>query len=155
MDKSFLIIISGAPGAGKTTLGQKLAQDLRLPFISKDGIKDVLFDTLGWRDREWSKQLGGAAFDVLFHILACQLEAASPLIVETAFIPRFHTARFLELEDRYAFEPFQILCNAEDKILFEQFRKRATSGERHRGTSIIWPPTTSSRPSCREGRTGL
>ena len=50
MTKSLLIIINGAPCTGKTTLGRKLAKQLRLPFLSKDGIKEVLFDTLGWED---------------------------------------------------------------------------------------------------------
>ena len=47
MTKSLLIIINGAPCTGKTTLGRKLAKQLCLPFLSKDGIKEVLFDTLG------------------------------------------------------------------------------------------------------------
>lgn len=133
MAKSFLIIINGPPGAGKTTLGRQLAQDLRLPFIGRDDIKEILFDTLGWQDRDWSMKVGGASYDILFHILTCHLEVGSPLIVETAFIPRFHTARFLALKDAYDFEPFQILCKADARTLFDRFINRAASGERHPG----------------------
>lgn len=52
MSKISLIIITGLPGTGKTTLGRKLAEEFRLPFISKDDIKEFLFDNLGWKDRE-------------------------------------------------------------------------------------------------------
>jgi len=33
MSKISLIIITGLPGTGKTTLGKKLAEEFRLPFI--------------------------------------------------------------------------------------------------------------------------
>ena len=48
-----LIIILGPPATGKTTLGRRLAADLRLPFLGRDDFKERLFDRLGCRDREW------------------------------------------------------------------------------------------------------
>ena len=133
LDRPFVVIITGPPGTGKSTLGKRLATELGLPFISKGGIKESLFDILGWQDREWSKKLGHASVELLFHFLESQLEAGKSLIVETAFIPRFHTTRFLELRDRYGFEPIQILCRADVEVSFERFRKRTESGERHPG----------------------
>ena len=43
MIRPLLIIISGPPGAGKTTLGNHISAELHLPFIHKDGIKETLF----------------------------------------------------------------------------------------------------------------
>jgi len=133
MGELFLVIVNGPPGAGKTTLGGRIAAQLGLPFISKDSVKDILFDTLGWRDREWSKKLGRASFEILFHFLESQLEAGQPSVVETAFTPAFHTARFLGLRELYGFEPIQIYCRASDEVLFERFNKRSETGERHPG----------------------
>jgi shikimate kinase len=39
--RSFLIIVTGAPAAGKTTVGRRLAEAFGLPFIYKDGIKEI------------------------------------------------------------------------------------------------------------------
>ncbi len=79
MTKSLLIIINGAPCTGKTTLGRKLAKQLRLPFLSKDGIKEVLFDTLGWEDKEFRVGLIHASW-ALFQ-RTC--EAESYFIIES------------------------------------------------------------------------
>jgi tRNA uridine 5-carbamoylmethylation protein Kti12 len=58
---SWLIIVTGRPAAGKSTLAKWLGQRLDMPVLSKDGIKEILFEELGWHDREWSKRLGRAS----------------------------------------------------------------------------------------------
>ena len=58
MNGTGLVVVAGPPGTGKTTLAAKIAEDFRLPLITKDGIKESLFDSLGTGDREWSRKLG-------------------------------------------------------------------------------------------------
>ncbi len=135
MSKPLLVIVNGPPGAGKTTLGRKLAQETGLPFISKDDIKEILFDILGWEDREWSKKLGHASMEILFHLAECELRAGRSALLETAFHVAFHTGRFLDLASRYGCEFLQIYCRATEQVLYERLQKRVRSGERHPGHS--------------------
>lgn len=128
-----LIIITGLPGTGKTTLGWRLADDLRLPFIHKDGIKELLFDTLGWSDREWSKKLGLASYALLEYFIEVQLRGGVSFIVESNFHPILSTEMFRRLQARYDFDPVQILCYAGGNILFQRFKARASTDERHPG----------------------
>jgi predicted kinase len=133
MNKPLVIIISGPPSTGKTTLGQRLATEFHLPFIHKDGIKERLFDTLGWSDREWSKKLGVATYAILEYFMDIQLRAGVSLIVESNFAPVFATQMFRKLKAQYDFEPFQIQCRTEGSVLLQRFKERAEAGERHPG----------------------
>ncbi len=133
MPKTLLIIISGPPGTGKTTLGKKIAKEFCLPFISKDAIKESLFNDLGWSDREWSKKLGGATYSILYYFIEQLLSANTSFIAESNFKPEFESEKFLDLKKKYDFAPIQIQCRTDGKILFERFRRRAESGERHPG----------------------
>ena len=77
------VIVSGAPGAGKSTLAGPLAERLGLPLIGKDHIKETLFDHLpeGPDRAVWSKILGAASFEVVW-TLASHAPAAVPLGVD-------------------------------------------------------------------------
>jgi predicted kinase len=66
MTPTTLIVVSGLPASGKTTLAHLLAAELRLPLVGRDDIKERLFESLGWSDREWSKRLGIASWDLLY-----------------------------------------------------------------------------------------
>jgi predicted kinase len=77
------IVISGAPGAGKTTLASQLAEATGLPKFCKDTIKVALLDSLGFASVEEAQRLGAASIAVL---LAVAAEAGGG-IVESAWLP--------------------------------------------------------------------
>jgi adenylate kinase family enzyme len=133
MPQSMLIIVSGPPSSGKTSIGRHIAQELGLPFVFKDGIKEMLFDTLGWSDKEWTEQLNLATYAILFHFIQAQLEANLSFVVESDFKPDEHTAKFKELKKKFKFKPVQVQCQASDEILLKRFVDRADSDDRHPG----------------------
>jgi gluconate kinase len=63
------IVISGIPGSGKTTLGQKLAAKLMLSYYDKDEILEGLFESLGTGDAIWRKKLSRASDEVLMRLV--------------------------------------------------------------------------------------
>ncbi len=133
MTQPLLILVSGPPCSGKTTLARWLAQELALPLIAKDDIKESLFDHLGWSDRAWSKQLGRAAYPLIYYFVKTQLAVGRSLIVESNFDSAAATPAFLDLQRTCPFEPFQIQCYADGQVLYQRFKTRSESGARHPG----------------------
>lgn len=128
-----LILITGAPSTGKTTLGQRIGHELALPFFYKDGIKETLFDAVGWSDLAWSRKVGAASIALLFAIAEAQLAAGRAVIIESNFRPEFDTPRALDLLQRHPCKPFQIFCQAAPDTLMRRFQQRWESGARHPG----------------------
>jgi predicted kinase len=131
MSLPFLLIVTGLPCAGKTSIAERLAADLNLPLITKDGIKELLFDALGWKDRQWSKQLSQASVELLFYFTESQLAVGNSLIIECNFQSDLAAPRLREMQARYAAVIFQVFCRAENAILYERFKAR--TGARHPG----------------------
>ncbi|HEY4944463.1 MAG TPA: AAA family ATPase [Rhizomicrobium sp.] len=79
--ESRIVLVSGPPGAGKTTLARPLAKALGFALISKDDIKEPLFDALGGvrGDAAATQRIGAASWEVLWalapHIPRLVLEA--------------------------------------------------------------------------------
>jgi glucokinase len=65
-----LIVVSGAPGTGKSTIAAALASALGWPVLSLDTIKETLADVLGLGGEDWSNRLGDAAAEVVFRLSA-------------------------------------------------------------------------------------
>jgi predicted kinase len=131
--KPLLIVITGPPGTGKTTLSRRLGTLLNLPVLQRDAIKERLFDTLGIRDRTWSRQLGGASYEVLFYTLGLLLETRQPCIVESNFQGEPATTNLRTLAHQHEYQLCQILCCTTPSVLIARLRQRTQSGERHPG----------------------
>jgi len=131
--RPLLVIVTGAPCAGKTTLARRIAREFQLPLVTKDDIKESLFETLGWKDREWSKKLGRATMELLFYFAESQLAAGRSLIVESNFHKDLATERFRALRDKFACVPLQIVLQADGAVLTQRYRSRSQAGTRHPG----------------------
>lgn len=63
-----LLLVNGLPASGKTTLARQLSAELGAPLLSKDVVKETLFDCLGAKDSAQSRTLGAASMEVLWSL---------------------------------------------------------------------------------------
>jgi predicted kinase len=127
-----LILVTGLPGAGKTSVGRTLSERLKIPFLSKDAFKERIFDTLGWKDKAWSLRVSEASHRILDYIVEEELKAGHSLIIESNFKPEIDSARFRAIQHRFGVVGVQVLCWAEGDILFERYWARHQTN-RHPG----------------------
>jgi predicted kinase len=131
--KPILILISGFSCTGKTTLAQKIAKRYSLPLIGRDDIKESLYNSLGYSDRECSKKLGAASYDLFYLFIEQLLANKQSLITESNFQSETDTHKLLNLHSKYQFTLLQIYCYTSEAIALQRFNYRAISGERHPG----------------------
>ena len=126
-----LVVVSGPPGAGKTTLARGIGRRLRLPVFSKDDLKESLYDSLGGDDIDSSRRIGRASIELLFNMMEVHLCGGQGLIAEMNFHARYDPPKFKRLGERCPHKLVQVHCSASDEVIVSRYRTRGASGARH------------------------
>jgi predicted kinase len=123
-----VVVVSGAPGAGKSTLAVPLARALGFPLLAKDVIKESLFDSLGTVDADplvSSRRLGAAAMELLWRLAA---ECPS-VVIEANFRSRsaYERGRLHALSPR----PVEVYCRVDAEVAARRYADRGAASNHH------------------------
>jgi predicted kinase len=124
-----LVIVTGAPATGKTTVARALVQHLGYALISKDDVKESLANVLGSGDRERSRELGAAAYAVMQRLASRMLDERVNVILEANFW-RERSESWLRALAQGRDAPV-IVCSVAPEVRRERFRSRGAAGQRH------------------------
>lgn len=117
------VVVTGALGSGKTTLARQLAEHLRATLLSKDLLKESMYEPLGLTTDRRSLRASGAAMRLIYDLAAT---SHAPLVLEANWkdldIPQLQSIG----------RPLvQVFCDAPTEILRRRVRDRVRTGERH------------------------
>jgi predicted kinase len=114
-----LVVVTGPPGAGKTTIAAELRTRLGLPLIAKDTLKELLGGALGLEERARSQQLGAVVFELIALVVKELLEQGVSVIAEGNFTR--HSTLVFRLPPA---EIVQVHVTAEPDTLRTRLRER-------------------------------
>lgn len=128
----YCIIVTGIPASGKSTVAGYLSDNLKLPMISKDSIKELLFDKVGFKCREEKVRLGNASMDIMYYMAEQLMKCGKPFILENNFEDASKEGLFTILE-KYSYQAVTVRLTGDYRKIYERFVMREGSPDRHRG----------------------
>ncbi|MBD5550359.1 MAG: AAA family ATPase [Lachnospiraceae bacterium] len=128
----YCILVTGIPAAGKSTMAETMSKRLKLPVVSKDTVKELLFDNVGFQSRGEKVKLGIASMEIMYYIAAQLMKAGQSFILENNF--EYSSEHGIKnLLEKYQYSVLTITLTGDYKVIYQRFLKRESSPDRHRG----------------------
>jgi predicted kinase len=122
--RTLFVVVSGPPASGKSTLALAIAEELDLPLLAKDTIKEALMSVLPVPDVEASRGLGRAAMTVMWAVAA---QSGYGAVLESNFHRTFAATEIQRLPG----DAVEVFCRCDPSVAALRYEKRASA--RHAG----------------------
>jgi len=102
MNKPLLVVITGRPASGKTTLAHILSKDIKLPLLSRDEPKEGYINAMGVHHNNVGNSVDWHIYETFFQTINLLISQGVSLIIEAAFqhkLWKYRLPDFLEKAD--------------------------------------------------------
>ena len=150
----YCILVTGIPATGKSTMAKAMSERMKLPAISKDTIKELLFDNVGFQSRAEKVKLGIASMEIMYYAAGQLMKAGQPFILENNF--EYSSEQGMKsLLEKYQYSALTITLTGDYKVIYQRFLKRENSPDRHRGHVVndCYPEKKENSPNTLKTKT--
>jgi len=128
MTKPYLLVVTGRPGSGKTTFAKELSDEIFMPLISRDQIKEGYVHTFGKSHTELPQESNKIATEIFFNTLKVLINNDVSVIAEAAFQHRIWASILEQLMEKA--QVYLLICKVSDKIALDRFINRGLNNPR-------------------------
>ena len=125
-----LLLVMGDLAAGKSTYANVLSQRYNVTLFSKDSIKEILGDTIGFSNREENLKLSHAAVELMTFFFSQLADLKKDLILESNFntseLERLHI-----LAGENGYDVLTLVIRGNVDILYKRYMNRMNNENRH------------------------
>lgn len=150
----YCILVTGIPAVGKSTMAEVMSKRLKLPVISKDTVKELLFDNVGFQSRAEKVNLGIASMEIMYYAAGQLMKAGQPFILENNF--EYSSEYGIKnLIEKYQYSALTITLTGDHKVIYQRFLERENSPDRHRGHVVndCYPEKKENEPKNPKAKT--
>ena len=125
-----LVILTGAPASGKSSIAEAVGAKLGIDVISKDGFKIELFEKYGFTNHAEKKKLSIEGEKIMNETIKNYVNHNVDLIVDNNF-KNFNDIREILNQADVDVEIKCVYCIADYDVLAKRYNERISSGNRH------------------------
>ena len=118
-----LILIAGDLESGKSTLAASLSESLNIPYLTKDSLKEIACDAIGFSNREENRRLSIAAVNSMIYVFEQSAKVGQDLILEANFRSD-EMLKIKQLSDDYSYNVVLISLTGDINLLYQRFLDR-------------------------------
>lgn len=125
-----LIIITGAPASGKSSIAEAVGKKLCIDVISKDEFKIELFEKYGFANHAEKKRLSIKGEQMMYDVIRNYVDNDLDLIVDNNF-KNFEKIGLILSQANIDVLVKCVYCVADYEKLAQRYNERISSGNRH------------------------
>ena len=122
MPKPYLIIVTGRPGSGKTTLSKKLGNEIYMPVIGRDQIKEGYVHTIGKSHDELPRETNKIVTEIFFETIMGLIQNEISVVAEAAFQHHIWSSMLKPFIGKAQIHI--LICKVEEKMALDRFVRR-------------------------------
>ena len=138
MNKPLLIVVTGRPGSGKTTLAHALAKEVHCPAFCRDEFKEGLVNTTNSNHDALGNDVNREIYETFFQAVELLVSKGISLVIEAAFQHKLWVPKLESLQ--HLSRMSIVICALDPLLARSRFIERATTDptrKRFHGDQVV------------------